>query len=801
MKIGQKEKACRACYGGKGYNLNQLKQAGFKVPEGYIITTEAFDDFMEHNKINYSHEEYLGFNSEIQKGIINGKLRPEVESELASIINNMKSQGIQKFVVRSSAICEDSEEFSMAGMFESYVSLSSIEEILEAIKKCYASLFSDRVLNFLFENEIGFENLKMAVILQGYVPGRVSGVIFTADTINMDSNTLCISAVEGECADFVSGMAQSQNYKVNKITKEYSLENENGDILKANEVKALLEISLKIESNMGYFQDIEWTIYEGNVYILQARAITTFKDKDFPVTWNSSQEENYTWFRFSNIPLYPLMQDIINIEQESISKGAERAVFRLDTYSEGRVINGFFYVRSKEFQDKDIKRKAFTDEVKALFEDGKNIYEDIILPKILDIIKRIEACSEKELVGTKAEEYLQLSLEYLAFTWENHWPAVNGNIYIDIFEEYIKKLNPNIDTENYYDLIFSESKLTKERRTLIEMADIVKESQVLLKLFEECPYEIIIYERLKKLEEGRKLIEKIKSYQKEYKYCDVGMDDILHPAMGERPDYAISGIKNMLAIESKTFYASLNKTKANKQRLIEEIEDKLFGEEIIEFRKKLKVVESSFLTNDNHNFYMERMYRGFLWYAVKEAAELLYNKKSIALKKDINYLYINEIYELLSTPKSVENLIADRKELYKKQLHMSAPEILGTKTNRQQEGSKNSNIPEEKKDGIFIKATSGLNKVVKGKIVRGMPKKLEENSIILLPHCHYDGLMNIIGKVDGLIFNWGSPYDHLGIIAREMNILAMYNAKEALKLLKDGDMVELDGIKGEIRSL
>lgn len=398
-------------------------------------------------------------------------------------------------------------------------------------------------------------------------------------------------------------------------------------------------------------------------------------------------------------------------------------------------------------------------------------------------------------------EYLQISIDYLKFTLENHWPAVHGNMYIYVFHEYIKKILPQIDTENYYDLIWTESLLAKERKNLIEMADLVKGNDELLNLFENSPYDMILYEKIKKLDAESELIEKIKQHQQEYKYCDAGMDYILHSTISERPDYVISGIRDMLSIDSKKFYASLKKTKENKQRLKTEIESKLSSSEVINFRKELKKAESSFLANDNHNYYMERMYRGFLWYAVKNAAKILFNQEVIHSEKDINYLHINEICELLANPVSSATLINDRKNLYEKQLNLLAPEILGLIPNEQTDTNQIPNSSVEKEEQIIIKATSGLNKKVNGKIVCGIPKNLEENSIILLPHCHFEGLIRILGKVKGLIFNWGSPYDHLGIIAREMNIPAMYNAYTAMDLLKDGDIVELDGINGTIIKL
>lgn len=385
--IGQQKDCCKSCYGGKGYNLNILKQSGFLVPDGYIITTEEFDDFMQDNKINYTHDEYLAFNTEIQESIIQGKLPEKLTSELSSLINQMKNNGANKFVVRSSAICEDSETFSMAGMFESYINLSSFSDIEEALKKCYASLYSERILDFMFDNEISFHNLKMAVVLQEYISGEISGVTFTADTINMDSNIAHINAVNGECSNFVSGMAKSQYYKVNKTTKEYTLGNENGAILEEAKLKELLNICLNIEKTMGYFQDIEWTIFNDKIYILQARPITTFKTQGTD-PWNNIDKDNCTWFRLFDKPLSPLMQNVLNMETTSLSKGAARTVFRLDTYGEDQIINGFYYIREKELDNKDTRRKAFVDEVNNLFDEGKNIYEDVILPEVLAIIKK-----------------------------------------------------------------------------------------------------------------------------------------------------------------------------------------------------------------------------------------------------------------------------------------------------------------------------------------------------------------------------------------------------------------------------
>jgi pyruvate,water dikinase len=803
-KIGEVENSHISACGGKALNLNKLRQAAYLIPEGYIVTTEAFNEFMEYNNIDYNSDEYLAYNVEIQQEILKSKLQETFQKKLNAVFNDMKGRGVESFVIRSSAICEDSEEYSMAGMFESYVNLSTYEEIEEAVKKCYSSLFSERVLNFLFDNEISFDNLKMALVLQEYISGNVSGVMFTADTVQMDNNIVCISASKGECAVFVSGKAISEAYKVNKTTKEYKKESVQDstetNILDETNIRSLLEMAISIESIMGYFQDIEWTIKDNNIYILQARSITTYKTKEFPIVWQNVEDEKSTWYKWESKALTPLMQDINDIDINSFSKGAERAVFRLDTYAEGKVVNGYYYVRNKELLDKDEKRKVFVEEVKGLFDEGKNIYEDLILPELLAIIRKIDECRKTKMNNKVAREYFKLALEYLETSEKNHWPAIHGNMYIDIFNEYIKNILTDINTEDYYDLIHQESILAKERRYIIEMSEMVKNNDVLADLFNECTYDEIIYQRLTKLEEGKELVEAIKKYQKEYEACDAGWGDVFHPVLGERPHYAIGSIKEMLQVDSKNFYDALYKTRENKKKIISQIEAKLTESEFAEFKYKLKLAEVSFLTNDNHNYYMERMYRGYARLAVNEVSKVLYDEKVISNIGDIYFLHINEIDELLINPSDMDSEICKRKELHKKQKSMLAPDIIGTMPPESIEDRKGDETTESK-DNIVIKGVSGLCKKVTGKIICGLPNSIEEDSIILLPHCHYDGLMRVIGKVKGLIFNWGSPYDHMGIIARELGIPAIYNAKDAMKLLKNGDVVELDGINGEIRVL
>ncbi|WP_172674791.1 PEP/pyruvate-binding domain-containing protein [Cellulosilyticum ruminicola] len=783
--------------GGKGNSLNQLKRQGIFVPEGYIISIDEFEKYLEYNQIECMYEYYISSNLELQERILNGCIPPHMKRKLEQTTQQMQSQGVKKFVIRSSAICEDGEIHSMAGMFESYINLDTYEAIDEAIKKVYASLFSDHVIDFMLKNEYNFELLKMAIVFQEYLPGQVSGVAFTADTVEMNEEVICISATEGECANFVGGEYASALYKINKRTQSVLCGLEN-HVLSPEALSQLVKVVMQIEKIKQDYQDIEWTLLNGKVCILQARSITTFKTKDFPVEYKSEIESESGWKlgEFQE-PLLPFMQDIISIESDQVAKGAESTVFRLHTYVEHKIINGFSYVRTKVLEHAKEKRLAFEEYIKSFGECNKNVFDEVVLPELRKRLTQLEKYRDKALCKHEVAQYLNLAVDYLEYSWEHHWLATHGSFYVDTFYEELVSKFSQLDVENYYDLIYGESLLQKERKYLFEMAKLVKASPVLADMFKNCSSNYLLYGRLNKikeeLSEAKLLLTVIKNYLFEYGMCDAGMDAVIYPILYKAPERVIQSIREMLKLDFNVFENSILKTKQNKECLKKEIESQLTEQEVTWFREKLKVAEAAFLTNDNHNHFMERMYRSYLYLALEEAANILVQENVIKDKKDIYYLRLEEVKNLLIKSRDMKEVVHERKVIYRKQRKMYPLIQLGKEEVTEETVLRKSN------ETTVIQAISGLNKVITGKIVSGMQEVLEEEYILLLPHCHYEGIIKIISSIKGIIFEMGSPYDHMGIIAREMGVLAMYDAKDATTLLKDGDIVELDGINGKIR--
>jgi len=180
-------------YGAKASALGELIRSGEKVPIGFALSLEFFMRFLEYNNFSYSAGDYLTYNAEICKVILKGSFSPDMERGLLKFFNCIQGMGL-KYVVRSSALCEDSDNYSMAGMFDSFIKLNTFEEVKTAIKKCYASLFSDKVIAYFIKQNLNLDELKMCIIIQQFVEGCYSGVNFSVDTIDMDEEVMHINA-------------------------------------------------------------------------------------------------------------------------------------------------------------------------------------------------------------------------------------------------------------------------------------------------------------------------------------------------------------------------------------------------------------------------------------------------------------------------------------------------------------------------------------------------------------------------------------------------------------------------------
>ncbi|MBK1813263.1 phosphoenolpyruvate synthase [Clostridium sp. YIM B02505] len=294
--------------GGKALNLGLLTKNNFNVPNGFVITTEAFKTFINSStsmnayylKLNTLKSTDISSINKTSKDIISYiealNIPYAIESTILRAFDNLDKK--LSYAVRSSGTAEDLPGTSFAGQHESYLNIIGINSILEHVKKCWASLFTARAITYRIKNGFDHKKVLLSVIVQEMIPSVSSGVMFTADPITGNRKIVCINAVYGLGESLVQGIASPDLYKIKNskiihklieeksisinttseggiITKPLSSLQRKSQVLNDNNILLLSRLGKEIENYYNAPQDIEWGYYMGKFYILQSREITT----------------------------------------------------------------------------------------------------------------------------------------------------------------------------------------------------------------------------------------------------------------------------------------------------------------------------------------------------------------------------------------------------------------------------------------------------------------------------------------------------------------------------------------------
>ena len=296
--------------GGKGANLGEMTHAGFPVPAGFCLTTLAFQEFMDSSP-NSAHlyglldtldtqdlESVRIVGQDIRQSLMKVPLPPRI---VAAVKESWQEAGIENaYAVRSSATAEDLPDASFAGQQDTYLNIQGEEDLLDAVRRCWVSLFTNRAILYRVQNNFSHRDVQLSVVVQKMILSDTSGILFTADPLTEHRHTLTIDASFGLGEALVSGLVSPDAYRVDKRTmtiiecqisekevaifpeKDGGTRQETLDVdkrkqatLTDDQILSLAEMGTQIESHYGTPQDIEWAISEGEIYLLQARPITS----------------------------------------------------------------------------------------------------------------------------------------------------------------------------------------------------------------------------------------------------------------------------------------------------------------------------------------------------------------------------------------------------------------------------------------------------------------------------------------------------------------------------------------------
>lgn len=310
LPFSQISEADVARVGGKGASLGAMASAGFPVPPGFCVTTEAFSRFLSGCAgLEALLQPLDALEPEDTQGArqLSQRLREHLEAqpfpeEIAQpLLAAWRALGAEHgYAVRSSATLEDLPDASFAGQQDTYLNVRGEQALLERVRACWASLFTERAV--LYRRRHGYHSsaARLSVVVQRMVYPDVSGILFTADPVSGDRTVCSVDASYGLGEALVSGLVNADLYRVRKRTGEL-LEVRVGDkahaihslpgggtekrevpqalraarALNDRQLARLVELGRKVEEKRGSPQDVEWCIAGGELFLVQARPITS----------------------------------------------------------------------------------------------------------------------------------------------------------------------------------------------------------------------------------------------------------------------------------------------------------------------------------------------------------------------------------------------------------------------------------------------------------------------------------------------------------------------------------------------
>ncbi|MGB9963860.1 pyruvate, water dikinase [Halobacterium sp. CBA1126] len=310
--------------GGKGASLGELTDAGLPVPPGFVVTAGTYRSFIEDANIDDELFDAVDVDPEDSSAladaeaaakdlILNTELPEHIRENILSSYDDL-DDGAASVAVRSSATAEDLPDASFAGQQETFLNITR-EELVDRVKRCWASLFTQRAIYYREEQGFAHRDVDIAVVVQKMVDAEKSGVMFTSHP-STGAHEAIIEAAWGLGEAVVSGSVSPDNYHVDRDTgtveevsiadkkvmcvrdpetgetaeREVPEEKREQRVLSDEEILDLVTIGERVEDHYGEPQDVEWAMVDGDIYMLQSRPITTI-DEDTEMTENDDTGE------------------------------------------------------------------------------------------------------------------------------------------------------------------------------------------------------------------------------------------------------------------------------------------------------------------------------------------------------------------------------------------------------------------------------------------------------------------------------------------------------------------------------
>ncbi|MGI6684180.1 MAG: PEP/pyruvate-binding domain-containing protein [Bacillota bacterium] len=805
-------------FGSKAVNLGVIARE-MRTPPGFCLSSAAYFQTLKSlgilKKITNMAEEVQGesldkineVSQDIFQEFANLDLPEAIEAQLKDAYDQLR-KGSEHFLVavRSSATAEDLPSASFAGQLDSFLNIESYPDMITAIKKCWASLWTPRAIHYRYQKGIGQSNIAMAVIVQEMIPAQAAGVMFTANPITNSRKEFYIEAVKGLGEGLVLGEKNADRYIVEKetlhiISKETI---ENYPYLTDFQIKTLADHGAKLEFMYEEYQDIEWALYRGEIYLLQTRPITTLEDEE-PVTIHSDKMTKIQKEIWTNInerfpePILPIDGMIVKIYYLSLFNAYKNLGFTVPYVEWRRVEEGNFpeffvppaikirptrLFKVKKATGWDIEREWKENE--AAFDKYLRLLKDESIKQFpLEIIWEYVEDALRDLQRALTFRYL-LYIQY-------------GTMY-NLLSRLLTFLNKEEGQVILEGLLSGQNHMTGEVNTkLMELA-------LKAKINPAVKHMIISQEAgrlesaLGEIDDGREFLYDFQDFLNKYgdRELSQGLGGLAAPTWRERPEIVWGMLKGILIADENSYLHQDNMPERRK-----EAEEKLrqltgkglfrlltlgsFSEKLISSARKYNAFR------ENSHFYLTQAMTVFRTLFL-EMGRRLVRRGLLDHEEKIMYLTFFEVKDLIYALYS-----------HQKVSKLEMAEKINSRMQKQERRRKRWSGRKIKVAEQGVNVLSGIGAssgVISGpcKIITD-PRdfaRLRPGDILVAQYTN-PAWTPVFSFIGGLVVEYGSTVSHAAIIAREYGIPAVMGVRGITGILEDGEKVTIDGSRGLVQ--
>lgn len=662
LKLNELSRESINAAGVKAANLGELAERGLPVPNGFALTTNAFDTFLATNNLNAASSPEEVAQAPIPAEVTEALL--ETAAELGDV----------SLAVRSSGVAEDLAGASYAGQYETVLDVRGAEALKAAVRHCWASAFSLRVKQYRTEHgQSGAPRL--ALLVQQMVQPEAAGVAFTANPVTGD-NEVVVSAVKGVGERLVSGQASPDEWIVRENETICRLAPEKA--VDAAQVKAVAELARSVEKQFNAPQDIEWALAGGKLYLLQARPITALPQRpEINVPAKGFWMKDQSHFP---LPVTPFGASIYLPALENGLRPLGPEFGMLLDGAENRAIGHEVYVHFVPLGGKE-GGPALPSWVIFLgarlipaFRQRRRIAQEVFRSNLLESMIKRWYSEWKPQFNREGRELLDQDLTKLddsrlidhldrVIDFMNHGQIVHMRLHLPFiialyeFTVACKELLGWDDARSMSLLSGTSSMSSEPARVLAELADTVRKSPATRKIFGEGGSDII--SRLRQT--VPEIAKAFESYLNEYGHRPVNYEPG-SPTLAERPELLAGLLRDRLAAGGSETLPDLT---AARKEAVESARSELVKRskhDMARFEKALAFAELVYPRREDDIFYTDNIPCALARYAALEIGRRLVARGILANAEDAVYLGKDELSAALHGKLSAVSSLANRRK-------------------------------------------------------------------------------------------------------------------------------------------